>query len=53
VLPRVVLDLGVAVRDVVADRRVDVHLLRDRVADELGDEAVGEVAALDRGRSSR
>ena len=44
VLLRIVLDLGVTVLDVLADGRVAVHLLGDRVPHELGDEAVGEVA---------
>jgi hypothetical protein len=33
-------------RHVVADRRVDEHLLRHRVPDQLGDELVGQVTAL-------
>ena len=45
VLLDVVLDLGLAVGQVLAHRRVDVHLLGDRVPHQLGDDRVGQVAA--------
>jgi hypothetical protein len=45
VLLLVVRDLLRAVRHVLLDRRVDVHLLGDRVTHHLRDHRVGEIAA--------